>query len=143
MPQRVCEVCGKGFVQGPGRPARWCPEHRGKYGAPHQAIRAATLESAYGTPCVRCGRVMAEGQKIHLDHRDDGQGYAGFSHESCNTSAGASRGNRMRARRSANGQPQVRPPSLPPVPVLAARAPLPPCQFHVPSRADCPHSRDW
>jgi hypothetical protein len=39
--------------------------------------------------------IMA-GQPVDLDHRDDGNGYAGWSHAHCNRRAGAVRGNRMR-----------------------------------------------
>jgi hypothetical protein len=150
VPQRICEVCGAGFHQGPGRPARYCPAHRGRYGAPHQAARAAGIEQAYDTPCCRCGRLMRRGQAIHLDHTDSGTGYRGFAHASCNTSAGASRGNKMRAaayRAQVNGQP-VKPRRPPPVsPSVPVSAPVerPPvtCQFHDPPQETCPHSRDW
>jgi hypothetical protein len=51
---------------------------------------------------------MLEGQAVQLDHADDGSGrYLGYSHRHCNASAGASRGNRMRAAayRAAKGLP--------------------------------------
>ncbi|WP_347351734.1 hypothetical protein [Intrasporangium sp.] len=59
------------------------------------------LPEAYGTPCVRCGRPMLPGQRLDLDHVDGaGPGdYRGFAHAHCNRSAGASRGNRQRARK--------------------------------------------
>jgi hypothetical protein len=101
MPVRACETCGRTFTQGQGRPARFCPEHRdggGKYGGEHRKLAAATKDSAWGTPCVRCGRPMLPGQEIHLDHLDGGGpgDYRGWAHAHCNTSAGASKGNRMR-----------------------------------------------
>lgn len=65
---------------------------------------------------------MAEGQKLHLDHEDDGAGYRGWAHASCNTRAGAVRGNKLRAQayRRATGRAD-----LPPEPV---------CRHH---GADC------
>jgi hypothetical protein len=72
------------------------PRYRGQ----HQAIRRATVRAAYGTPCVRCGQVMLPGQRLHLDHTDDGTGYLGYSHAACNVRAGASKGGRERARRA-------------------------------------------
>ena len=106
MPDRVCEHCGASFHQGKGRPARLCPDHR-RYGSEHVALRESTKESAYGTACARCGRELEPGQEIHLDHRDDGPGWLGWSHARCNTSAGATHGNRLRADayRAANGRP--------------------------------------
>ncbi len=53
-----------------------------KYAGKHQAMRRAGLQYAYGTACVRCGRVMLPGQPLDLDHRDDGNGWAGFAHAS-------------------------------------------------------------
>src|SRR5829696_2339513 len=72
-----------------------------RYGGEHQALRRAGLPLAYGQRCVRCGRPMLPGQPLDLDHRDDGNGYAGWSHAHCNRSAGARMGNarRNRARR--------------------------------------------
>jgi hypothetical protein len=101
VPTRRCETCGRSFWQGRGRPSRFCPAHRdggGKYGGAHKQLRAATVGQAYGTACVRCGRVMVPGQEIHLDHLDGGgpADYRGWSHSSCNESAGAAKGNRMR-----------------------------------------------
>lgn len=39
---------------------------------------------------------MVRGEELHLDHTDDGRSYLGFSHASCNESAGARLGNRRR-----------------------------------------------
>jgi hypothetical protein len=59
-----------------------------RYGGDHQAIRRAAIPQAYGQPCSRCGLPMRPGQAIDLDHRDDGAGWLGFSHASCNRAAG-------------------------------------------------------
>jgi hypothetical protein len=60
-----------------------------------------------GKLCVRCGLPMLEGQPVQLDHADNGQGYVGYSHRSCNARAGAINGNRARAAayRAAKGLP--------------------------------------
>lgn len=52
-----------------------------------------------GRPCVRCGRPITAGDEVDLDHRDDGAGWLGLAHSSCNRSAGATRGNRQRGRK--------------------------------------------
>lgn len=69
------------------------------YGTEHQRIRNATLASAYGTACARCGQVMVEGQALDLDHNDTRDGYRGFSHRGCNRAAGARKGNANRRRK--------------------------------------------
>jgi hypothetical protein len=99
---RVCEACGESFWQGRGRPAKRCPPcreqgHSGRYGARHRAIKAAG--PGYETSCTRCQRPILAGQPAEPDHRDGGgpQDYDGWAHASCNHSAGASRGNRLRA----------------------------------------------
>lgn len=68
----------------------------GKYGADHRALRRAGLPGAWGRPCARCGQPMLYGQPLHLDHRDDGAGYLGFSHAACNDSAGGKKGNQRK-----------------------------------------------
>ena len=62
-------------------------------------MRAATVAQAVGKLCVRCRQVMLPGQAVQLDHADNGDpnAYVGYSHARCNASAGAARGNRMRA----------------------------------------------
>jgi hypothetical protein len=110
LPNLTCETCGRAFFQGRGRPARRCPACRDedRYGPAHVAMRAATVAQAVGQLCVRCGLPMLPGQEVQLDHADDGSGrYLGYSHKRCNLSAGASRGNRMRAAayRAAKGLP--------------------------------------
>jgi hypothetical protein len=100
MPNLVCGSCGTGFWQGQGRPAKRCPLCRegDRYGARHQAVRAATVGQAAGRPCARCGEVIRSFDAVDLDHADDGSGeYIGWSHARCNRSSAASRGNAMRA----------------------------------------------
>jgi hypothetical protein len=94
----TCTECGAPFEQLRGRPAKRCPRHsRARYGAEHRRLVAETREAAYGTPCVRCGGIMLLGDQLDLDHADDGEGYLGWAHAACNRSAGATRGNRLRA----------------------------------------------
>jgi hypothetical protein len=40
---------------------------------------------------------MLLGDQLDLDHEDDGDGYLGWAHASCNRSAGASKSNSLRA----------------------------------------------
>jgi len=47
---------------------------------------------------------MLPGQPLDLDHRDDGNGYAGWSHAHCNRSAGARLGNARRNRARGDGR---------------------------------------
>ena len=68
-----------------------------KYAGRHQASAGRVCQFAYGKPCVRCGRPMLPDQPLDLDHRDDGNGCAGFAHSHCNRSAGAKLGNAMRS----------------------------------------------
>lgn len=122
-PFSTCERCGAAFHQAVGRPSKRCGGCRsGKYGPEHRRIRAATLEAAYGSACVRCGALMVRGEPLDLDHAEDGS-YLGFSHRHCNRSAG---GEKRRAQLAAqNGHT------------------APTCDIHVPARRDCPHSRAW
>jgi hypothetical protein len=110
---RVCEVCGEGFWQGRGRPDKRCKQCRGadRYGPDHRAFRAGTVAQAVGKPCARCQLPMLEGQAVQLDHADNGQGYIGYSHRSCNARAGAIASNRARAAayRAAKGLPTPAP----------------------------------
>ena len=39
-------------------------------------------------PCARCGELIEPGSKWQLDHRDDGRGWLGPSHASCNARDG-------------------------------------------------------
>jgi hypothetical protein len=134
---RVCEACGEGFWQGRGRPAKRCPPcraegHEGRYGPAHRALRAATIDQAFGQLCSRCRLPMVEGQALELDHADGGGPgeYAGWSHAGCNRSAGASRGNAMRAAayRAAMGLPTRAPARNGARPVRPRPAEPPPCQ---------------
>src|SRR5262249_8353530 len=70
------------------------------YGYAHQLKRKAALAAFKpGALCPRCGDEMWPDQKLHLDHADDDRNvYLGLSHARCNLSAGATRGNRLRAR---------------------------------------------
>jgi len=100
VPNLVGEACGEGFWRGRGRPARRCGRCRGgdRYGTAHQAMRAATVAQAVGQLCVRCQLPMLPGQEVQLDHADDDPTrYLGYSHKRCNLSAGAARGNALRA----------------------------------------------
>jgi hypothetical protein len=142
MPMRTCETCGKSFSQGRGRPARWCPEHRnggGKYGTAHRQLRARTIGQAWGTACVRCGRVLEYGQEIQLDHLDGGGpgDYRGWSHAHCNQAAGARKINRLRA--AVNGyRPTARPPA-PAIPQVVPKGPNP----NIAHDADCKCGELW
>jgi hypothetical protein len=68
-----------------------------RYGAPHRRLRRALLPMAVGSPCTRCGRTLTADDLVDLDHTDDGAGYLGWSHRTCNRRAGALKGNRLRA----------------------------------------------
>jgi hypothetical protein len=61
----------------------------GGWGHKHQQLRKLLLPKAYGTPCVRCGEIMYQGQILHLDHNDRRDGWLGFSHADCNLRAAA------------------------------------------------------
>lgn len=69
------------------------------YGHTHQRLRAHLLPNAYGTPCPRCGEPMTEGQALDLGHTDDGTGYHGMEHATCNRAAGG----RVAAQRRSTG----------------------------------------
>lgn len=58
-----------------------------RYGAEHRRLRKQ-LRDAWqdGDPCARCGGPMRHDDAIDLDHTDDGTGYLGLSHASCNRS---------------------------------------------------------
>lgn len=86
----LCNKCQREKDQARGSTAQ-----RG-YGAEHRRTRAALLEDAYGRPCPHCGERMWPHQELHLDHTEDRKGYRGIVHGHCNTSEGATRGNRDR-----------------------------------------------
>jgi hypothetical protein len=92
-----CESCEADFRKaGPGRPPRYCPDCRSKYGYAHQKLRRETIAEAPGSPCVRCGLIIEPGQPVDLDHDSTGTEYLGYSHASCNRREGAVRGNAAR-----------------------------------------------
>lgn len=77
------------------------------WGSSHQKLLKAALAAWQpGDPCTKCGRPMWQRWRItptgrrvsaiHLGHTDDRTGYEGLQHDRCNTSDGASRGNRAR-----------------------------------------------
>jgi hypothetical protein len=69
------------------------------YGELHKLERKkwSRLVDAGQACCVRCGGFVAPGTRWDLDHTDDRTGYLGVSHSTCNRSAAASSGNRVRA----------------------------------------------
>lgn len=72
------------------------------YGTQHEKLRArwAPRVAAGVVPCARCGMRIPPGAAWDLDHDDDRRGYRGPAHASCNRSAGAAKGNAMRAPRA-------------------------------------------
>jgi hypothetical protein len=86
-------------------PSRGTTNQRG-YTHQHRALRAAMLPRAYGTPCVRCGEAMLNGQLLDLDHNDNRDGYRGFAHSSCNRRAGGEQAQRERQRQRFNPKPR-------------------------------------
>jgi hypothetical protein len=72
---------------------------------------------------------MQPGQVVQLDHADDGSGrYLGYSHQRCNASAGAARGNRMRAAAYRALRGAIVPPSAPNGAAVVVREERPTCQ---------------
>ena len=61
-----------------------------RYNGPHREMRRRLdpVVQLGETPCVRCGELTEPGSRWHLDHRDDGRGWLGPSHASCNARAG-------------------------------------------------------
>ena len=61
-----------------------------RYGAAHKAMRKrlAPVVVTGTVRCARCDELIASGDKWQLDHRDDGRGWLGPSHQSCNSRAG-------------------------------------------------------
>ncbi len=61
-----------------------------RYDGPHRAIRRR-LNPVVQTGtlnCARCGELIEPGTPWQLDHRDDGRGWLGPSHQKCNSRAG-------------------------------------------------------
>lgn len=114
---KVCPVCKETFVPWRTTQVYCTPEHRELrahksgpksspasrgYGAAHNRERAKwkpRVEAGHATCCL-CGEPIKPGSKWHLDHTPDRSGYRGVAHASCNTSDGATRGNRARAHTS-------------------------------------------
>ena len=63
---------------------------RAKYGVVHKTMRArlAPVVAAGKSTCGRCGELIEPDTPWQLDHRDDGRGWLGPSHASCNQRAG-------------------------------------------------------
>jgi hypothetical protein len=70
------------------RPIRPYPNAR--YRPVHRALRARLdpIVQAGKATCARCSEPIEPGAEWELDHRDDGKGWLGPSHRSCNRSAG-------------------------------------------------------
>lgn len=62
----------------------------------HRKARAEWAKRHHpADPCARCRRPLGPmGPWLHLDHNHARDGYLGFSHGKCNTSAGAKEGRR-------------------------------------------------
>jgi hypothetical protein len=69
------------------------------YGAEHQRERDRwrVVVERGDAVCVRCSTWIVPGSSWDLDHTDERDGYLGAAHASCNRSAGATRGNALRA----------------------------------------------
>jgi hypothetical protein len=71
-------------------------------GRPHRRAMAQ-LPDPHGQPCPYCGEPMLPGEKLDADHEVPrvfgGRGLLRWAHSSCNRSAGAELGNRLRGRR--------------------------------------------
>lgn len=77
------------------------------YDYAHRKLREAALDALAedpGQPCPRCHEPMWPGQELDLGHKDDRSGYNGLEHLHCNRSAGAIRGNAMRATQGGSGR---------------------------------------
>lgn len=82
------------------------PASRG-YGPAHRAMRrAVAVDVAAGRGvCAKCGQPIRPNDKWDLGHSDDRATYTGPEHASCNRSAGASYGNRLRSDRAGEPPP--------------------------------------
>lgn len=85
-----------------------------KYGWTHQQERQrwVPVVEAGDAHCAekRClmrSRWITPGSKWHLAHDESGTIVIGVSHARCNTSEGATRGNRMRGRRARSSEPKL------------------------------------
>ena len=61
-----------------------------RYGPAHKAMRArlAPVVATGTVKCSRCDELIGTDEKWELDHRDDGRGWLGCSHQRCNARAG-------------------------------------------------------
>lgn len=97
MAKARCVGCGRTFYRKTGTHkfcTTTCREHhraldpvrRRRYSSAHQRLRAAVAVAVEqgGANCTRCGLPIAPGEAWDLDHEDDGNGYRGPSHASCN-----------------------------------------------------------
>lgn len=77
------------------------------YGYAHRQRRARLMRDLHdGDPCCRCGQPMYRDQALDADHLFTPIVFGGelpdaLAHASCNRSAGASLGNRLRAGQTA------------------------------------------
>ncbi|MGW6225747.1 hypothetical protein ACWFQT_01410 [Cellulosimicrobium cellulans] len=78
--------------------------YRRRYGYAHQVARKRWW-SRLPWPCTVCGRPVTAAMLWDLDHTDDGLGYLGPAHRSCNRSKGARKGNRLRGKRAKRREP--------------------------------------
>lgn len=87
-----CALCGRRFQPRSNNQRFCCPAHtyaakiatnRTRYGRDHRKLRAALkghVEAGLDF-CGRCGERIEKGEPWDLDHRDDGSGYLGASHQ--------------------------------------------------------------
>jgi hypothetical protein len=123
MSERHCPVCGRHFYPRTGSHRFCTPVCRerakgeirklrepAKYGFTHQRTRKlVALEVAAGQArCPRCSQMILPGEPWDLDHRDDGNGYAGAAHRWCNRAAG----NKRKVRADGDGARHWGPPDL-------------------------------
>ena len=86
-----------------------------QYGRAHRKARDKALDMMpNGAPCPRCNRPMYRWQRLHLGHVvsvavGGSNGPTRIEHGTCNESAGARLGNRLRRnrRRSSKGMPSL------------------------------------
>lgn len=78
-----------------------------RYGWAHQKARnAAKYRHRDTDPCARCHQPLGPmGRWLHYDHAEDGITYLGFSHGTCNKSAGARKGNQRQRAKRGRGTP--------------------------------------
>ena len=64
--------------------------HNERYGVVHKTMRkrVALVVRTGKVECARCGELIDPSERWELDHRDDGRGYLGASHQRCNSRAG-------------------------------------------------------